>query len=110
LDNIDLNIHIDRDSNEPLYVQIKRSIIENIETGAWPEHFQLPTYKDLAQHTGVSMITIQQSVGNLVRDGVLYRKRGVGVFTAPRKTVPDAKMLGLLLPIFAIPFSRSSPT
>lgn len=91
-------ITVSRGSSEPLYAQIKQAIVDKIETGEWPPDHRLPSYKALSREMGVSIITIQQSVGVLVREGVLYRKRGVGVFTAPPQKRPGTQTIALLLP------------
>lgn len=99
------DIKVDRASKEPLYEQIRRCIIESVRSGKWAPHQKLPSYKSLAEQTDVSMITIQQSVGALVKEGVLYRKRGVGVFTAPPdRAARKLRQIGLLLPDVRHPF------
>ncbi len=101
------DIVVDRDSNEPLYQQIKNCIVENIRNGKWRPNEKLPSYKDLVEGTCVSLITIQLSVGALVKEGVLCRKRGVGVFTAPPAAITHTNEIGLLLPDLRHPFFSS---
>jgi DNA-binding LacI/PurR family transcriptional regulator len=91
-------IRVSRGSAEPLYTQIRQAVLEKIESGEWPPHYQLPTYKGLSAEMGVSIITIQHSIGALVKEGVLYRKRGVGVFTAPPQSHARTQTIALLLP------------
>ncbi len=102
--NIEVDIEVDRKSNEPLYKQIRRGIIERIKNGKWSPHDQLPNYKKLSEDVGVSMITIKQSVGALVNEGLLYRKRGVGVFIASQEVLPKTGIIGLMVPDVRHPF------
>jgi DNA-binding LacI/PurR family transcriptional regulator len=98
------SLDINRDSSAPLYEQIRQGIFQKIETGEWPPDYMLPPYKELLGLWGVSMITIQQSVGNLIKEGVLYRKRGVGVFVANRRMGKKTRSIALFIPDVRHPF------
>ncbi len=100
-------IKISRETAQPLYLQIKNSIVERIKAGEWPPHHQFPTYKELSKEIGVSIVTIQQSVGVLVKEGILYNKRGVGVFVSPPQAQPQGKIIALLLSDVRHPFFSS---
>ena len=77
----------------PLHSQIRTSIQERIESGDWPAQFQLPSEPELAAAFKVSRMTVRQAVDKLVESGLLYRRRGVGTFVAPRVMSRDLMKL-----------------
>ncbi|MCX7018196.1 MAG: GntR family transcriptional regulator [bacterium] len=94
----DWDIVINRHLDEPLHVQITKAIRAKIESGEWKPGHQLPSYNELVKLTKVSMITIQQSVGSLIKEGTLSRKRGIGVFVPDGHQSHKERIIGLLLP------------
>ena len=95
---------LNREAQEPLYQQLERAIRLNITSGQWVQGFQLPTYRQLAENTGVSMITVQQAIDNLVGQGFLYRRQGQGTFVATQETKTGSYRIGLFLPNLREPF------
>ena len=97
-------IILDREAQEPLYQQLEKAIKLNITSGTWPQGFQLPTYRQLAENTGVSMITVQQAIDNLVSQNFLYRRQGQGTFVATQDSKIGSNRIGLFLPNLREPF------
>jgi DNA-binding LacI/PurR family transcriptional regulator len=95
---------LQRESDEPLYTQLENAIREKVVSGAWPQGFRLPTYRKLAEITGVSLITVQQAIDNLVGNNILYRRQGQGTFVASREMKPASNRVGLFLPNLREPF------
>lgn len=77
--------------NEPRYVAIKRHIRQQIESGNWPVHFQVPSENQLAQDFGVSRMTARRALTELTDEGVLMRSQGLGTFVA--EPVPAGSLL-----------------
>ena len=77
--------------NEPRYVAIKRHIRQQIESGNWPVHFQVPSENQLAQDFGVSRMTARRALTELSDEGVLMRSQGLGTFVA--EPVPAGSLL-----------------
>lgn len=73
---------IDKFQSVPLYSQIEKILENKIETGVWPEGYQLPTENELAKSFEVSNITIKRAIMNLVDRGMLYRQRAKGTFVS----------------------------
>jgi GntR family transcriptional regulator len=57
-------------------------IQENILSGNWSLGFQIPGEMELAHRLGVSVITIRQALGQLVREGYVKRERAKGTFVS----------------------------
>ncbi|MET1035826.1 MAG: GntR family transcriptional regulator [Arthrobacter sp.] len=73
-----LNIPIDRSSPVPLYHQIVQGIEAAIHDGTLEHGSRLDNEIDLAQRLNLSRPTMRKAMDELVRSGLLVRKRGVG--------------------------------
>lgn len=71
---------VDRNRPEPLYYQLEQLLLQQILDGQWPQGTQIPTEDELCRQYGVSRVTAQQAVRNLVNAGHLIRERGRGTF------------------------------
>lgn len=77
---------IDKDSRVPIYLQLKRHILEMVRDAPADKTDQVLFKEEaLAKQFGVNRHTVRQAVTELVNEGVLYRVRGVGTFVAPPK-------------------------
>lgn len=76
---------INPDSPIPLYYQLKEIINGGINSGEWGVGDLIPSENQLCKAYGVSRNTAQRALDELVREGILTRRQGVGTFvTAPR--------------------------
>jgi GntR family histidine utilization transcriptional repressor len=71
-----------RDSTQPLYQQIKDSILERIRSGVWQPGARLPSENALVTELGVSRMTISRALRELSQAGQLRRVHGIGTFVA----------------------------
>jgi len=69
-------------SQEPLYLQVKRHILENIGSGNWGMSARVPSENDIVKSFGVSRMTANRALRELRDEGVLVRIAGVGSFVA----------------------------
>lgn len=70
---------LDRSSPLPLFLQIRQKLVSEIH--AWPEgDRRFPTEAALATRFEVSKMTIRQAIDELVKSGLLTRRRGQGTF------------------------------
>ncbi|MDP9066232.1 MAG: GntR family transcriptional regulator, partial [Pseudomonadota bacterium] len=69
---------------QPLYLQVKRHILENIESGRWATAARVPSENDIVKSFGVSRMTANRALRELRDAGVLVRIAGVGSFVADR--------------------------
>jgi DNA-binding transcriptional regulator YhcF (GntR family) len=69
--------------NEAIYLQIAAFVSENILLGNWPAEQKIPSVRDLAIELEVNPNTVMRSYEFLQNQGVIYNKRGLGLFVAP---------------------------
>lgn len=69
----------------PRYLQIQQHLLEKIQTGDWPAHHQIPPEERLARDFGVSRMTANKAIRDLVQQGYLTRQPGLGTFVTDRK-------------------------
>jgi GntR family transcriptional regulator len=70
-------------NNEAIYLQIAAFVSENILLGKWPPEQKIPSVRDLAIELEVNPNTVMRSYEFLQNQGVIYNKRGLGLFVAP---------------------------
>lgn len=71
---------MDFKNNMPIYKQIVRKIKEDIALGLYRSRDQLPSVRDLSSELKVNPNTIQRAISELIVEGYLYSKRGIGNF------------------------------
>lgn len=82
---------IDRNSPIPLYYQLKNILLDKIRKGEWEVGELIPSENQLQTDYDVSRTTVRQTLSELVTEGYLIRKRGLGTFIAEPKVIynPD---------------------
>lgn len=73
------------ESSIPFYQQVHDDLRQGIEGGRWRPGDMLPSESELIERYEVSRVTIRQALALLVRDGLIYRRRGLGTFVAVPK-------------------------
>lgn len=71
-----------RDDGRPLFLQIAEQIEGSIIDGSLPEETRAPSTNELAAFHRINPATAANGVNQLVSDGVLYKRRGIGMFVA----------------------------
>jgi GntR family histidine utilization transcriptional repressor len=77
-------VHTSNASLQPLYLQVKRHILENIGSGKWGTSTRVPSENEIVKSFGVSRMTANRALRELRDEGVLVRIAGVGSFVADR--------------------------
>jgi len=72
-------------SLQPLYLQVKRHILDNIGSGKWGRSMRVPSENDIVKSFGVSRMTANRALRELRDEGILVRIAGVGSFVADRQ-------------------------
>ncbi|TRY31093.1 GntR family transcriptional regulator [Aliiglaciecola sp. M165] len=65
-----------------MYLQIMAQIKQKVMVGDWLTGFHLPSIRELAASTGVSVITVKRAYLELEREGVIVTQQGKGSFIA----------------------------
>ncbi|WP_379629218.1 GntR family transcriptional regulator [Pseudonocardia sp. GCM10023141] len=71
-----------KDDGRPLFLQIAEQIESSIVDGSLAEEAQVPSTNELAAFHRINPATAAKGVNQLVVDGVLYKRRGIGMFVA----------------------------
>lgn len=66
----------------PLYQQIIGGIKREISEGRLTANTPLPSFRILAEQLLVSVITVKRAYEELEREGIIYRRQGLGTFVA----------------------------
>ena len=75
-------LQIDHHSGQPIYRQVIDQIRRQVLAGQLREGEQLPSVRDLAAQLRVNPMTISKVYSLLEMEGLLERRRGVGLFVA----------------------------
>lgn len=94
-------MNIDYESPIPKYYQLKRIILQQIKDGTLKVNTKLPSEPALARQFLISRPTVRQALNELVNEGLLYRKRGIGTFVSGAEPKQQPKMpekIAVLIP------------
>ncbi|TDU91155.1 DNA-binding transcriptional regulator YhcF (GntR family) [Kribbella voronezhensis] len=72
------------DDRSPIYLQIAEQIKNDIVTGALGEDEQVMSTNQYAAFYRINPATAAKGFAQLVDEGVLYKKRGIGMFVSPK--------------------------
>lgn len=75
-------LEIDHHSGVPIYRQIKDQIREQIMAGRLKEGEQLVSVRELALQLKVTPVTVSKAYSAMEAEGLLERRRGIGLFIA----------------------------
>ena len=70
------------DSNKPIFLQVRESIEDQIVNNQLKEGEQAPSTNQLVDFYKINHATVSKGVNQLVEEGILFKKRGIGMFVA----------------------------
>lgn len=70
------------DEGKPIFLQVRERIEDQIVNDQLKEGEQAPSTNQLVQFYKINHVTVAKGVNQLVDEGILYKKRGVGMFVA----------------------------
>ena len=73
-------MRIDFDSETPIYIQIAEEIEDAVLSGAFPEESQVPSTTEISTTYRINPATVLKGMALLTDEGVLYKKRVLGMF------------------------------
>ena len=65
-----------------IYLQIAKMLEDSILRGIYQEGEQVPSTNELARQYSINPATAAKGINLLVDEGVLYKRRGIGMFVA----------------------------
>lgn len=68
------------DEGQPIFLQIAERIEDDIINGVLAEEARIPSTNQFAAFYQINPATAAKGVNMLVDDGILYKKRGIGMF------------------------------
>ncbi|WP_336660267.1 GntR family transcriptional regulator [Leucobacter sp. USHLN153] len=71
------------DDTRPIFLQLADRIADDVLRGIYNEEEQVPSTNELAAHLRINPATAGKGLARLVDQGVLYKRRGIGMFVAP---------------------------
>lgn len=90
------DVLIDKNSRIPLYYQLKEIFKNKIINEEWQSDERIPNEMNLVETFDVSRSTVRQAILELVSEGLLYRKKGIGTFV--KKTQYEANFMSFSYP------------
>ncbi|WP_108671609.1 phosphonate metabolism transcriptional regulator PhnF [Peribacillus acanthi] len=84
---------INKQSPVPIYFQLEEWMKQQIEDGKWKAGRAIPSERELSEQFKVSRMTVRQALANLVQEGILLKKKGLGTFVKEQKL--EQVLLGL---------------
>lgn len=73
-----------------MYQQIVDQVAAKVAAGDWPAGHALPSIRELASASQVSVITVKRAYLELERAGVIVTRHGKGSFVADTQELPKA--------------------
>jgi GntR family transcriptional regulator len=74
-----------REAPDPLYIQMKQTLVDEITRGRYRVHERLPSERELSETYKISRMTARQALIDLIRAGLAYTRVGKGTFVAEAK-------------------------
>lgn len=77
----------------PLYNQLKELLRTQILDGTYPPESRMPSESELGERFQVSRITVRQALGDLQKEGLIFKIHGKGTFVAKPKAFQNVSTL-----------------
>ena len=68
--------------HEPIYIQLAQLVLDQIIRGALAEGEAAPSVRQVASQERINPLTVSRAYQTLVDDGLLEKRRGLGMFVA----------------------------
>ena len=77
----------------PLYNQLKELLRAQILDGTYAPETRMPSESELGEHFHVSRITVRQALGDLQKEGLIFKIHGKGTFVSKPKAFQNVSTL-----------------
>jgi len=96
-----MRLYIDPMKDEPVFQQLIDQVKQAMVSGVLSPGDKLPTVRECAADLLINPNTVQKAYQELIREGLIYSRKGMGNFVAPfgderQKTMRQAELQRLL--------------
>lgn len=88
--SVDARLFLSASDSTPMYQQVVDQITAKVMAGDWPAGAALPSIRELASASQVSVITVKRAYQELEHAGVIVTLPGKGSFVAESDEAPRA--------------------
>jgi GntR family transcriptional regulator len=92
VNNLADTLKIDPLDQTPLYLQVRKVLLNAIKRGVFQADDALPSERTLAEMIGISRVTARKAIDALAGEGVIVRKHGSGNYIAPLLEQPLSRL------------------
>lgn len=85
-------LKIDPQDQTPLYLQVRKVLLNAIKRGLFQADDALPSERTLSEMIGISRVTARKAIDALASEGVIVRKHGSGNYIAPLLEQPLSRL------------------
>ena len=71
---------IDPNSEKPIFIQIAEELEDAIFVGTFSENEKIPSTNEISALLAINPHTVLKGMNILVDEGIIYKKRGLGMF------------------------------
>ena len=75
-------MNIDFNNDKPIYIQLAEGLEDAILSGSFQEDTQIPSTTEISVNYKINPATALKGINMLVDDGIVYKKRGLGMFVS----------------------------
>lgn len=73
-------MQLNMSGEKPIFLQFAEELEDNILKGIFEEETQIPSTTEVAVKYKINPATANRGVNLLVEEGIIYKKRGIGMF------------------------------
>jgi GntR family transcriptional regulator len=73
-------VSIEWNDNQPIYRQLRDQVVDRILDGSFAEGDAVPSVRQVASDYNINHLTVAKAYQELVDDGLLEKRRGLGMF------------------------------
>jgi len=86
-----MKIPVDREAEQPVYLQIRNRISRLIQSGGLKPGDRLPSIREMARNASVNKLTVIEAYSVLEADGLIHARQGAGYFINTETTALPPK-------------------
>ncbi|MBN2325373.1 MAG: GntR family transcriptional regulator [Spirochaetes bacterium] len=75
-------MQLNPDNEKPIFLQLAEELEDDILKGIFAEDSQIPSTTEIAVSFKINPATANRGVNLLVDEGIIFKKRGIGMFVA----------------------------